>query len=174
MVSCIDGAKTTTNIWGERWSKLTTNASGNPMQGMTGLGSGGLSEMPGARRIQVQICKESAQVGLAHNVLVESISGVAAEVWARADEGDVMEDLDAKFRGGRGGSDWKSSMGQDVAKGRKTEVEFMNGFISRMGREIGVPTPVNDAVVSVVKEIDDGVAVADPSNVDRVLELAGL
>ena len=65
-------------------------------------------------------------------------------------------------------------MGQDVAKGRKTEVEFMNGFISRMGREIGVPTPVNDAVVSVVKEIDDGVAVADPSNVDRVLELAGL
>jgi 2-dehydropantoate 2-reductase len=174
MVSCIDGARATTNIWGERWSKLTTNASGNPMQGMTGLGSSGLSEMPGARRIQVQICKESAQVGLAHNVLVESISGVAAEVWARADEGDVMEDLDAKFRGGRGGSDWKSSMGQDVAKGRKTEVEFMNGFISRMGREIGVPTPVNDAVVSVVKQIDDGVAVSDPSNVDRVLELAGL
>ena len=174
MVSCIDGARATTNIWGERWSKLTTNASGNPMQGMTGLDSSGLSEMPGARRIQVQICKESAQVGLAHNVLVESISGVAAEVWARADEGDVMEELDAKFRGGRGGSDWKSSMGQDVAKGRKTEAEFMNGFISRMGREIGVPTPVNDAVVSVVKEIDDGVAVSDPSNIDRVLELAGL
>ena len=177
MVSCIDGSKATTNIWGERWSKLTTNASGNPMQGMTGLGSASLSQMPNARRIQVQICKESAQVGLAHNVRVESISGVAAETWANADQGDVMEELDAKFQGGGGrpgGVDWKSSMGQDVAKGRKTEVEFMNGFISQKGREVGVPTPINDAVVRVVKDIDDGLAVPDAANVERVLELAGL
>ena len=174
MVSCIDGARATTNIWGERWSKLTTNASGNPMQGMTGLGSAGLSEMAAARLIQVHICKESAQVGLAQNIQVEPISGVSAEVWANADQGDVMEELDAKFQSRGGGQDWKSSMGQDVVKGRRTEVEYMNGHIVEKGRDAGVPTPVNDAIVRVVKEIDAGLAKPDPSNVERVLAIAGV
>ena len=38
MLSCIDGAKVTTNIWGERWAKLAQNAMGNPVGGISGLG----------------------------------------------------------------------------------------------------------------------------------------
>ncbi|MCH8110228.1 MAG: 2-dehydropantoate 2-reductase [Chloroflexi bacterium] len=175
MVSCIDGARATTNIWGERWSKLTTNASSNPIQGMTGLGSQGLGDNPRARLIQIHISKESAMVGLAHNVQVEPIGGVAADVWARADRGDVLEELDAKFQGKGGGDlDWKASMGQDVAKGRRTEVEYMNGYIVEAGREVGVSTPVNAAIVEVVKEIDAGLTKPDPSNIERVLSMAGL
>jgi 2-dehydropantoate 2-reductase len=175
MVSCIDGARATTNIWGERWSKLTTNASSNPIQGMTGLGSQGLGNNPRARLIQIHISKESAMVGLAHNVQVEPISGVAADVWASADKGDVLEELDAKFQSRGGGSlDWKSSMGQDVAKGRRTEVEYMNGFIVEAGREVGIQTPINAAIVEVVKEIDAGLTKPDPSNIERVLSIAGL
>ena len=73
-----------------------------------------------------------------------------------------------------GGADWKSSMAQDVTKGRRTEVGLMNGHIVDRGREVGVPTPVNAAIVEVVKGIDEGRITPDPSNVERVLEMAGL
>ena len=147
MLSCIDGARATENIWGERWSKLTTNASGNPVGAMTDLGSFGVASNPDARRIQINICKESCQVALAQNYRVEPIRGISAETFAKADDGEVYEELDARFQpSSRGGADWKSSMGQDVLKGRHTEVEFMNGYISAQGRESGIPTPINDGL----------------------------
>ncbi|MCH8186582.1 MAG: 2-dehydropantoate 2-reductase [Chloroflexi bacterium] len=174
MLGCIDRSRTTTNIWGERWSKLTTNASSNPVGAMTGLGSQSLADEPRAALIQIQIAKESVQVGQAHNYQIEPIGGVEADVYARADEGDVFEELSARLKGRGGGGDWKSSMSQDVTKGRRTEVELMNGYIAQRGREVGVPTPVNSAIVEVVKGIDQGRITPDPSNVERVLQMAGL
>jgi 2-dehydropantoate 2-reductase len=174
ILSCVDNARTTTNIWGERWSKLTANASSNPVSAMTGLGSQGVAADPRARLIQVQISKESCLVGLAHNYDIEPVQAVSADVWARADDGDVFEELDALFHPKPNAGNWKSSMAQDVTKGRKTEIEFMNGYIVDRGREAGVPTPVNAAIVEVVKDIDAGRIKPDPSNVERVLAAAGL
>ena len=156
MLMCVDDAKATSNLWGERWSKLTTNSSGNPVGAMTGLGAEGVASMPEARRIQINICKESCQVALAQNYDVEPIRGVSAETYAKADDGEVFEELDAKFQPSGGGADWKSSMGQDVEKGRRTEIEFMNGFIVDEGRRVGVPTPINAAIVQVVQEVQSG------------------
>ena len=107
--------------------------------------------------------------------MVENIRGITAETFANADNGEVYEELDAKFMpSGSGGPDWKSSMGQDVTKGRRTEVEFMNGYISEQGRIAGIPTPVNDAIVQVVSEIDAGTRKPGPENVALVLKLAGM
>jgi 2-dehydropantoate 2-reductase len=173
MLSCIDNAVPTSNIWGERWSKLVTNSIGNPVTAMTGLGSQGIAENPRARLIQIQIAKEITSVGLALSVPITPISGVEAEMWARADQGDVYEELDARLLPRPGASDWRSSMAQDVTKGRRTEVEFMNGYVVGRGREIGVATPMNAAIVEVVKGIDQGTVKPDPANIERVLELAG-
>ena len=174
ILMCVDDAKATSNLWGERWSKLTTNSSGNPVGAMTGLGAEGVASMPEARRIQINICKESCQVALAQNYDVEPIRGVSAETYAKADDGEVFEELDAKFQPSGGGADWKSSMGQDVEKGRRTEIEFMNGFIVDEGRRVGVPTPINAAIVQVVQEVQSGERAPGAENVHRVLNLAGL
>ena len=174
MLNCIDGSRATSNIWGERWSKLTTNSIGNPVGAMTGQGSQGFAANPRARLLQVQIAKESTQVGLALNYEIEKISGVEAKTWANADQGDVYEELDALLQPKPGAADWKSSMAQDVAKGRRTEAEFMNGYIVARGREAGIHTPVNAAVVDVMRGVDNGEITPDPSNVERVLSLAGL
>ena len=174
VLMCVDDAKATSNLWGERWSKLTTNSSGNPVGAMTALGAEGVASMPEARRIQINICKESCQVALAQNYDVEPIRGVSAETYAKADDGEVFEELDAKFQPSGGGADWKSSMGQDVEKGRRTEIEFMNGFIVDEGRRVGVPTPINAAIVQVVQEVQSGERAPGPENVHRVLSLAGL
>ena len=174
ILMCVDDAKATSNLWGERWSKLTTNSSGNPVGAMTGLGAQGVASMPEARRVQIEICKESCQVALAQNYDVEPIRGVSAETYARADDGEVFEELDAKFQPSGGGADWKSSMGQDVEKGRRTEIEFMNGHIVEEGRAVGVPTPVNAAIVDVMKQVQSGALPPGADNVHRVLRMAGL
>ncbi len=174
ILMCVDDAKATSNLWGERWSKLTTNSSGNPVGAMTGLGGESIASMPEARRIQINICKESCQVALAQNYQVEPIRGVSAETYANADDGGIYEDLDAKFQPSGSGADWKSSMGQDVEKERHTEIDYMNGYIVEQGRSVGIPTPVNAAIVQVVREVHSGQRAPGPENVARVLSLAGL
>ena len=45
----------------------------------------------------------------------------------------------------------RSSTAQDMMRGRKTEIDSLNGFIVRKGRELGVPTPINHALFTLVK-----------------------
>ena len=45
---------------------------------------------------------------------------------------------------------------QSIERGRRTEVDFLNGYICDRGREYGVPTPLNDALRDMVYEIEDG------------------
>ena len=174
MLSCIDGSHATSNIWGERWSKLTTNSVGNPVGAMTSQGSQVFAQDPRARLIQVHIAKETCQVGLALHVNIAPVSGEEASKWANADDRAVFEELEAKFHPRPAAADWRSSMAQDVVKGRQTEIEYMNGYTVQRGREVSIPTPVSAAIVEVVKQIDAGTLKPDPSNVDRVLGLAGL
>jgi len=174
ILGCVDGAYATSNIWGERWSKLAINVPTNPLQALTGLGSQGVAKDPRARLAYTQLAKESVQVGLALNYAIEPIHGVDAEVWAKADQGDVFEELDSLLASRQAGQDWRSSMAQDVIKGRKTEIEQMNGYIVEKGREAGISTPVNAAIVQVVKDIEAGRLTPEPSNVERVLSIAGL
>ena len=174
MLSCIDGAKTTTNIWGERWAKLAQNSMGNPVGGISGLGSQGMTETASARTLRIHLAKETVQVGQALSYQVEAVAGFDAHVWTGADRGDVFEELDADLRSRRSRVDWHSSMAQDVKKGRRSEIEYMNGYVAGKGQEVGVPTPASAAVVEAMRRVDAGALKPDPSNIDRVLEDAGL
>jgi 2-dehydropantoate 2-reductase len=49
----------------------------------------------------------------------------------------------------------KASMLQDVEARRQTEIEFLNGGIARFGRELGVPTPLNDAITQLIRALED-------------------
>ena len=44
-----------------------------------------------------------------------------------------------------------SSTAQDLARGKKTEIDHLNGFVVRKGEALGVPTPVNRALLALVK-----------------------
>ena len=52
--------------------------------------------------------------------------------------------------------EWHSNTLQSLEKGRPTEIDIMNGYISSKGREYGVPTPVNDSLTAIIKEIEAG------------------
>ena len=54
-------------------------------------------------------------------------------------------------------SNARSSMADDLAAGRETEIDFLNGEIVRLGRALGLKTPVNSAIVELVKQREAGV-----------------
>jgi 2-dehydropantoate 2-reductase len=65
-------------------------------------------------------------------------------------------------------------MAQDVAKGRPTEIDDMNGHVVAQGRAHGVPTPTSAAVVEVMHQVERGVRQAAPQNIELALRRAGL
>jgi 2-dehydropantoate 2-reductase len=61
-------------------------------------------------------------------------------------------------------------MGQDMLKGRRTEIEFINGFIVDKGESIGIPTPANAALTDIVKRVYRGEMPPSPRHlIDAVL-----
>jgi 2-dehydropantoate 2-reductase len=56
-------------------------------------------------------------------------------------------------------------MAQDMAKGRRTEIEFMNGLVAEKGTEARVPAPTNARLTEVVKQVERGELPARPENV---------
>ena len=169
----IDAAYATDNLWGERWAKLCQNGMGNAISAMSKLGSQEMAEDARIRRIRIQLAKEGAQVGLAQGLKVVDINGIPAEFWADADRGDVFEELDGRLSESGGRVNWLASMAQDVHKGRKSEVDFMNGLICDKGHETGVATPYHDAIVEAMRLVDNKTIVADPENVDRIVRAIG-
>ena len=175
MLKVVDGSKTTDNLWGERWSKLCANAMGNPVQAMSGLGSFEIASSEVGRAITIHLAAESARVGLAQGYTIPKINGAPAEQWADADRRETWQALDDMLRPkSASGRNWKASMAQDVAKGRPTEIDYMNGFVVERGREAGVPTPVSTAVVETVREIDRGQRKQSPENIGVTLKRAGV
>jgi 2-dehydropantoate 2-reductase len=174
MLSVVDGAKVTDNLWGERWCKLCANAMGNPVQAMTQLGSLEIAAQPRGREITIRLAAESARVGLAAGYSIPKFNGAEAKTWASADDKAVYAELDAMLvPKATSGRNWKASMAQDVAKGRRSEIEQMNGHVAARGLELGVPTPVTSAVIAIVREIDAGTRKPSPTLIEQALTTAG-
>jgi 2-dehydropantoate 2-reductase len=52
-------------------------------------------------------------------------------------------------------SETRSSTAQDMARGKRTEIDSLNGYIARVGAELGVATPVNQTLAALVKLQED-------------------
>ena len=169
----IDGAYASDNLWGERWAKLCQNSMGNGLSASTGLGSQQMAEDPRCRLIRINLAKEGAKVGLAMGLKVVDIQGTSAQTWANADIGDAFEELDAFMSSHGGQVNWLASMAQDVHKGRRSEINLMNGLVAEKGLEVAIPTPYNDAVIEVMNGIDNGTLAQSEAHVDRILKAVG-
>ncbi|MBN8872948.1 MAG: ketopantoate reductase family protein [Rhodospirillales bacterium] len=169
LVALADSALVTSNLWGERWSKLVTNAMANGMSAATGLVSKDILRNDVLRRFGARLGSEAIRVGQALGYELEEIHHIDPEVIARAGEGDaaaVREYDEHRLAevNKAGGGEHRPSMGQDMVKGRRTEIEFLNGFITRKGEEVGLATPANAALTDIVKRVERGELAPDPKH----------
>jgi len=165
----IDSAKATNNLWGERWSKLVQNGMGNPVTAATGLTTPDCARNPAIRRFQIRLAGEAIRVGQALGYQLEKVRGIEPEKLARANEGDsaVLAEVEAALIPKTGANPrddiMRPSMAQDMIKGRRTEIEQMNGLIARKGKEIGVPAPSHEKITQIVTRIERGELKPSPS-----------
>jgi 2-dehydropantoate 2-reductase len=166
----IDSAKATTNLWGERWSKLVQNAMGNGVTAATGLTSGDCLRNETIRTFQIKLAGEAVRVGQALGYTLESIRGVEPETMARAAEGDraAIAQVEAALIPKAGSNPradiQRPSMAQDIIKGRRTEIDAMNGYVARKGAEVGVQAPSHVKLAKIVTQVERGELKPSPAH----------
>jgi 2-dehydropantoate 2-reductase len=121
---------------GAQWTKLIFNAACNPLGALTTLTQGRLCELAATRAL---------------------ISGVIAEGIAVADALGITLDSDPEALVDHSAAvayDHRASMLQDALSRRPTEIDALNGGIVRFGSEHGVPTPLNEAIVALIRGME--------------------
>jgi 2-dehydropantoate 2-reductase len=170
LVGYADSAMVTANLWGERWSKLVTNVMGNGLSACTGMISRDMIKNDAIRHFSTRLGGEAIRVGQALGYELEEISHMLPETIARAGEGDVaatkaVDDHRLAEANRPGGGEHRPSMGQDMVKGRRTEIEFLNGFVVRKGEEVGILAPTNALLTDIVKRVERGELKPDPKHI---------
>lgn len=172
LLQAVAPARPTTNLFGERWSKLATNCMANALAGLSGYGSAEIRTEPLPRRLAIQLAAEVIRVGEAAGHTVEPIFGIAAERFVDAADGRGLEQVEAEMsEGARSFAGGRPSLLQDVLRGRRTEIEDLNGFVVAEGRRLGVPTAFNAAIVAEIQRHAVGHLRPDPANLEPLARL---
>lgn len=170
MLQSVDKSKTTTNLWGVRWSKLCVNGMRNGVSAATGLGGNERDAHDRIRRVVIKLAGESVRVGRALGYELEKIAGVEPDLYVKAadNEPESLKKLEEIMIAGTKGtarSDLqRPSMAQDIAKGRRTEIDFMNGYIAERGASVGMVAPTHAALTKIVQQVERNQLPAKPEN----------
>jgi 2-dehydropantoate 2-reductase len=126
------------NIEGELWLKLLRNCALNAISALGHARYGQIVQSNDARKLMEHIVDEVLAVARAARVVLPGVddreSGMAAAMELATQMADAF-----------------SSTAQDLDRGQPTEIDALNGYISRRGAELGIPVPVNHALFTLVK-----------------------
>src|SRR5882757_6685159 len=126
------------NIEGELWLKLLRNCALNAISALGQSRYGEIMQSDDAKKLMEQIVDEVLAVARAADVVLPGVddrkSGMAAAM-------DLATQMAGAF----------SSTAQDLNRHRLTEIDALNGYISRRGAELRIPVPVNHALFTLVK-----------------------
>jgi len=115
------------------WSKLVINCAFNALSAVADISYGPMLEVEGARDVVTRAVKEAIAVAHANGVsLPENLLANILNIPTMMPQ-------------------QKSSTAQDLARGKPSEIDFLNGHVVRKGAELGVPTPTNHALQVMVK-----------------------
>ena len=123
------------------WKKLLGNVGLSPTSAITNLTQAEIMSVPELREVVLAAVDEAAAVGAAE--------GVELDV---EEARSVLLKLVEPSGGGTGQA--RSSACVDILNHRRTEVDWINGSIVRLGEKHGIPTPVNRTLVGAVKGLE--------------------
>jgi 2-dehydropantoate 2-reductase len=126
------------NISGELWTKLVMNCAYNAISALTHSQYLPITNDSRSKDVMKELIAEVVAVGTAAGVRLPN-----------------AEELnDAALKLGAAMANATSSTEQDIARGRPTEIDSLNGYVSRKGKELGVPTPINTTLYALVKLLE--------------------
>jgi len=126
------------NIEGELWTKLVWNCALNAVSGLGRVTYGEILRSADAKQVVEAIVYETLKVARAKGIHPPGLEDPSA---ALAGSYKIAEQM----------SGTRSSTAQDMARGKRTEIDSLNGYVAKLGAQLGVPTPVNHALYTLVK-----------------------
>ncbi|MBN8987597.1 MAG: 2-dehydropantoate 2-reductase [Rhizobiales bacterium] len=115
------------------WSKLIINCAFNALSAVADISYGPMLEVEGTRNVVASAVQEAVTVAGACGVRIPD---------------DIIAHI-MKIPANM--PNQKSSTAQDLARGKPSEIDFLNGYVVRRGAELGIPTPSNQALQVMVK-----------------------
>jgi 2-dehydropantoate 2-reductase len=134
--------KISPSIETELWAKMTMNCAYNAFSALTRARYGRMIELAPVRTVMERAIAETVAVARAEGVSL-SESAMIQEAYQ----------LGEKMRGAT------SSTAQDIARGRPTEIDSLNGYVARRGAALGIATPVSDTLVALVKLLEESAVI---------------
>jgi 2-dehydropantoate 2-reductase len=120
------------------WAKMSMNCAYNAASALGRAKYGRIERHPHGREVL--------------RLAVEETAAVARACGVRLSAGELVE---AAYRLGEAMREATSSTAQDVQRGKRTEIDSLNGYVARRGAELGVPTPVNQTLHALVKLLEE-------------------
>jgi 2-dehydropantoate 2-reductase len=161
----------TTNIWGAKWSKLVVNSMISVSCAIFGVRDYEVIQSPDMIDITIKLGRETSLVGKTLGYNLEPIFGMTADDFLASTDELLKKTLATLVS--HIGKEARSMILQDQLKGRRTEIDYVNGLVARKGREAGIPTPWNEAVTALTQKIEQGTAKATPLNAKILKESVG-
>ena len=167
ILSVVGVTEMTTNIWGAKWTKLVLNCMFMGVCGILGILDWQVTQYPQLFKICIKLGSEALQVGATLGYKLEPLFGSSAEDFLAPTDEMLEKSLMTLLS--HVGKEALNCILQDHIKGRRSEVEYLNGLVVKKGREANVPTPLNGAVSDVTKQIEQGIMKPSLSNL-KILE----
>ena len=169
ILDTVQPTRATTNILGELYAKLIINACINSLGVITGDPLGLLLAERRIRQLFVTMVREAMAVADAMGIRVEPAAGGKLNYYrflkGRKRLSQFKRDIFIRIIGFKY-RHIKSSSLQSLERGRPTEIDYLNGYICDKARAHGVPVPINDAIVTMVHQIQDGSRLISMVNLD--------
>ena len=127
------------NVDGALWAKLIVNCAYNALSAITQMPYGRLVQSEGVGQLMRQVVDECLAVAAAAGISVP---------------GDSYEDV---ARIARTMADQYSSTAQDLARGKRSEIDHLNGYVVRQAQALGIETPINQTLHTLVKLMESRV-----------------
>ena len=134
------------NVAGALWAKLILNCAYNAMSAIAQVPYGPLVRQEGVEAVMRDVVRECLAVATASGV------NVPGDAWQAVER--IAQTMPNQY----------SSTAQDVARGKPSEIDHINGHVVRKGEALGIATPVNRVLHTLVKLIEGRAASASGGN----------
>jgi 2-dehydropantoate 2-reductase len=167
LLKLVGNCDTTNNIYGAKWTKLIANSMTCPFSSL-GMKNWEAMELPGMFDFSVEVGKESFAVGQALGFRVEPLFGLTNKQISQ-DSTDAISTVMRKMVKDVG-PNARTHAAQDHAKGRRSEIEYINGRVDLEGRRLNIATPYNHSVCEIARKTHKGLITLDSSNLTLLKE----
>lgn len=170
LLNTMGNVKIEENFIGARWAKLLINAAFSGLSVVTNATFGEIAKDKKSRLLALKAIKECIDVAKAADIKIEPLQG--KDVVKLMDYNNIIKKHISLFIlpiAMKKHSSIKSSMLRDIERGRKTEVDAINGIVCKYGDNVNIETPINDKIVEIVQKIENKELIPEWNNIQLLI-----